>query len=309
MKTLILWLGAFGFAIAKHVWENNFEETFYAYEMNKTVADTIKNTRKHPVFFEWYSLTKNIEVIDNYDDLIWDIDLLILAIPSAFLVSTIDSIKDKLKPGITLLNLSKWIDLDKKQPFSQILAEQLRWYDYNYAILSWWMIAKEFVEWKKLWADLAINNQKIWEEIQKLLQSDNLTIKLRKDIVNIELYGSLKNILAIITWYYEARWYNESSIGQIISDFLNEISWIVSIYWWNSVLDFSYYSLGWDIIATCFWDSRNRYLWKLLWSWKNIEEALIILKKENKMAEWYKTSIAIYEKIKDRDWFEMIKSM
>ncbi len=307
MKTLILWLWAFWFAVAKHLWENNKDTDFYAYELNNEIFDSIKNGRKHPFFFDWYSLPENIVFTDNYKEILKEIDLLILAIPTQFINSTIWELKNELKPWVTILNLAKWIDLNNDLSISELLSKQMWDKDYNYAVLSWWMIASEFVEWKILWADIAIENSEIWNQLKKMFQSENLTIKIRKNVVNVELYGSLKNILAIITGYYEAKWYKQSSIWLIISDFLVEMQGIIVLYWGNQVLDFSYYSLWSDIIATCFWDSRNRYLGKLLWSGKNIEQAIEILINENKMAEWYKTLLVVHDKVKDLEWYDMIK--
>jgi len=50
----------------------------------------LKETRKHPFFFEGYKLPENIMVLDSYDDIIGDIDLLIIAIPAQFISMSID---------------------------------------------------------------------------------------------------------------------------------------------------------------------------------------------------------------------------
>lgn len=307
MKILTLWLWAFGFAINKLLWENNEQETFFVYEINKIITENIKETREHPFFFEWYKLSKNIKIIDNIEEIISDVDLLIIALPAQFISSTISWLKDKLKSWITILNLSKWIDLKTNKPVSKLLEEKIDWVKFNYCVLSWWMIAQELVEWKYLWADLWMSDFILWEKIKKLFENNNFKITLRKDILNIELYGSLKNIMAIMVWYYEWLWYWQSSIWAKIVEYYREIWEIIEIYWWNKNLDFSYYSLGWDIIATCFWNSRNKYLWKLLWTWKKIQEALEILKAENKHSEGYETIKAIHKIIKDKRWFEINK--
>jgi len=307
MKIITLWLWAFGFAINKLLWENNPNNKFYAYEINKTIFDLINQNREHPFFFPWYKLPENIELIDNYDSIIWEIDLLIIAIPTQFISSSIEWFKDKIKSWITILNLSKWIDISSNNLVSKLFSERLNWLNFNYWVLSWWMISSELVEWKFLWADLWINDFKIWEKIKSLLENNNFRIELRKDILNIELYWSFKNIMAIMVGYYEWIWYWSSSIWAKLVEYYSEVSKIIGLYWWNKELDFSYYSLGWDIIATCFWNSRNRYLWKLLWSWKYIKEALEILKSENKHSEWYETLKVVYAFIKDKPWFEITK--
>ncbi len=307
MKILTLWFWAFWFAINKMLWENNPEQILYVYELNKELIDFVQKSRQHLYFFPWHELPKNVIIIDDYNDIIKEIDLLIIAIPTQFISSSMNSIKDKLKTGVTILNLAKWIDIKYNKPISEMIDEILKWKEYNYSILSWWMIASEVVEWKMLWADLWIKNIVIWNKIKLLLQSNFLKIKIQTNIVNIELYGSLKNIMAIMVWYYEWKWLEKSSIGYYLVDFYDEMKEIIKLYWWSKDLDFSYYSLGWDIVATCFGNSRNRYFWQLLWSWKDIMEVLNILKSEKKHAEWYETLKAVYEKVKDKKWFYNIK--
>lgn len=307
MKILTLWLGAFGFAINKVLGENNPTEIFYWFELNNDIVTSLKETRNHPFFFEGYKLPDNIEVLDDYDSIIWEVDLLIIAIPAQFIKWSIDLFKDKLKSWVTILNLAKGIDIRTNNPISKVFAEKLWDFNYNYSVLSGWMIASEVVEWKKIWADIAIKNSDTWNLIKKLFENDNLKIKIVPDVLNVELYGSLKNIMAIMVWYYEWRGDDKSSIGFYLVNFYDEMKEIIKIYGWNSEIDFSYYSLWWDIIATCFWNSRNRYFGQLLWSWKNINEILEQLKNENKHAEGYETLKAVYVMVKEKEWFEIVK--
>lgn len=307
MKILTFWLWAFWYAINKHLWENNKNITFLAYDINKEVSDFIESNRQHPYFFKWYKLPLNIKIINSIDDCLENIDLLIIAIPTQFISLTFDKIKLKLKKWVTILNLSKWIDIKTNKTISQLLEEKLFWFDYNYWILSWWMIAQELIEQKHLWADLWIKNKEIWIKIKTLFQSKVLDIKLQDNYLNIELYSSFKNIIAIYIWYYEWKWLSMSSIWYYLVNIFNEIKKIIKLYSWDENIDFWYYSLWWDLIATCFWDSRNRYFWKLLWEWKKVNQALEILKNQNKYSEWYETLKAVFDLIKDKDWFDNIK--
>lgn len=309
MKILTLWLWAFGFAVNKLLWENNksLKNEIYAYEKNKQIRNNISKKQEHPFFFSWYKISKDINIIDSIDDVLWEIDLLILAMPAQFISSSIKNLKWKLKKWVVILNLAKWIDILENKTISFIIKGSLWEFDYNYSVLSWWMIASELVEWKMLWADLAIEDFEKWKKIKKILENKDFEIVLRKDILNVEIYGSLKNIAAIVSWYYEWKWFNYSTIAFYLLKFYNELREIVILYWWNKKIDFSYFSLWWDLIATCFWDSRNRYFWRLLWEWKSLKKALEILKNENKHSEWYETLKAIWKTIKDKDWFEITR--
>jgi len=206
MKILTLWLGSFGFAINKLLWENNLLQDFYFYGRNKDLVETIKNSREHPNFFPWYKLPKNIVLLDDYSDIISEIDLIILAIPAQNIKETIKSISPFLKPGVIILNLAKGIDISTNQTIYWLVCVLLKEKSFEYAVLSGGMLSFEVVSGKKISADLWVNDIEIWKKIVSLFENDNFNINLSKNITNIELYGSLKNIMAIIIGYYEAKW-------------------------------------------------------------------------------------------------------
>jgi glycerol-3-phosphate dehydrogenase len=229
--------------------------------------------------------------------------------PAQYIQQSIESISSKIKNNVVILNLAKWIDIHNNKTISQLLDISLSGINYNYAVLSWWMIAAEVVEWKQLWADLGINNYEIGNIIKWYLMNDKFQVELRKDILNIELYWSLKNIMAIIVWIEEWKGNNASTVWFRLTKFYSEMKEIIWEYGWNTEIDFWYYSLWWDIVATCFGWSRNRYLWKLIWSWIEPLIAVQKLKDEKKHAEGYETLKAVYEKIKDKEGFYIIKEL
>jgi glycerol-3-phosphate dehydrogenase len=104
---LILGLGAFGFAIAKHLGENNPQQIFHASEVNTEIFESIQKDRKHPYFFNGATLPDNIKLCYNTDTLLPEVDIIISVIPCQFLGGAFTDIKHQLKDGVTILNLSK----------------------------------------------------------------------------------------------------------------------------------------------------------------------------------------------------------
>ncbi len=328
MKTIVLGGGMFGFAILKHLWENNPSQEFYLYERDEGVFESLKTKRENPYFFEWVKLPGNIMFEENVEENIWEYDLIIVAIPAQFVINSIANFKEKLKSWVTILNLSKWINNETLQTIGEWLEAALtpnlsfggegeaQDFYYNYAVLSGWMIAGELVEQKILGADIAIKTvgyeciRTLPENLKQIFQSENLKINITKaSTKSVELFGALKNITAISIWYYMWKWLAYSSLWYYLCKLLEEEKELIKILWGWEYFEFSDYSLGWDIVATCFWNSRNRYLWELLWKWNSAEEALEIMKQENKTAEWYFTLKAVAKIIEDKPWFEEIKKI
>lgn len=306
-KILILWLWAFGFAVAKHLGENNPDTTIYASEINPEIYNSISDTRTHPYFFEWVKLPENIELIADTQDFLPEVDIIISIIPCQFVWWAFSGMKECLKSWVTILNLSKWIDNVSMQTVGEKLSEVLWWVRISYAYLAGGMIAQELVDGTLLWADIVSESSKIWEKLTRLFQSDSLDIKLKiSPAKNTELYAALKNIIALILGYYEWQWVGASSRGYYLTKLLWEMKEVITLLDWDSQIDFTDYALCWDLIATCFGASRNRLLWNMLGEWKDITQALWELKAQNKIAEWYETLKWVYKLTTWKAGFEEI---
>lgn len=306
-KILILWLWAFGFAVAKHLGENNPDTTIYASEINPEIYNSISDTRTHPYFFEWVKLPENIELIADTQDFLPEVDIIISIIPCQFVWWAFSGMKEYLKSWVTILNLSKWIDNVSMQTVGEKLSEVLWWVHISYAYLAGGMIAQELVDGTLLWADIVSESSKIWEKLTRLFQSDSLDIKLKiSPAKNTELYAALKNIIALILGYYEWQWVGASSRGYYLTKLLWEMKEVITLLDWDSQIDFTDYALCWDLIATCFGASRNRLLWNMLGEWKDITQALWELKAQNKIAEWYETLKWVYKLTTWKAGFEEI---
>lgn len=310
MKTLILWWWMFGFAIARHLGIHNPEKYIYLYEKDETVFSHLQKTWESPYFFKGKTLTENILFEEDLDWNIGSYDLIIIAIPAQFVVSFLQTFQEKYKKWITFLNLSKWINNQTLETIGEGLHKKLWWMDYNYAVLSGGMVAQELVDNHILWADIAIENNSIWHKLQLLFESNTLNIHLSEiPTRNVELFGAMKNIIAIIIGYYIGKGLSYSSLWYYMCKLLEEKKALIELLHGSEHFYFHHYSLWWDLIATCFWDSRNRYLGELIWKWKSINEALEILQKEHKTSEWYHTLKWVYSLVKDSPWFEEIKKI
>lgn len=296
MKTLIIWVWAFGFAILNHLAKNNCELQFYGYEKDQMVLKTLQERRQNPYFYPNTFLPSNVIFLETLETL-REFDLIIIALPAQYIWGFVREIKEHLKPWVTFLNLSKGIDNTTLQTPSDILQQELWDFGYHYAILSWGMIAQELVDEKILWAQIGARDSENWKKIQKLFQSQTLEITLSTQYKNIELYGSLKNVFALYMWYLEWKWYAMSSIGYYFCELYKELPDLLELLWGTRNIDFWDFALGGDMIATCFWNSRNRYFWRLVGEGntpKSVEEKL---KQEKKHAEGYYTLLWIQEVI------------
>lgn len=297
MKTLIVWVGAFGFAVLKHLSQNHPNTHFYASEINQDALIHLQTKRQSLYFFEWVTLWENITFLDGKDVNYGEYDLLIVAIPAQFVGWFFENIKNSLKPWVTILNLAKGINNTTLESISEVIASKLQDFDYHYAVLSGWMIAQELVDEKMLGATIACKNLEIASKLQNIFASDTLKIEISQNVKNTELIGSLKNIIALFAGYLEGKWNGNSTFGFYLCELYKELPELFEMLGWGKNLEYTSFAFTWDMVATCFGASRNRYFGQLVGKGKTPLEAYEILKSEKKHAEWYETLKWVWEKI------------
>jgi glycerol-3-phosphate dehydrogenase (NAD(P)+) len=307
---LILWLGAFGYAVACYLGRNNPEMNFYAAEKNPEIFQKIQETRKHPYFFKDIQLPDNIELVENADmyPLLQKIDIIISVIPCQFVASAFSEMKDYLTSWVIIVNLAKGINNQTFKTSSETLAEIFWDKKYSYAYLAGGMIAEELVAWNQLGADIVTEDTEAWNILKELFHSDTLDINLKIwNPKNTELAAALKNIVALILGYYEWQWAWASTLGYYFAKLTCEMNKLIELLGNSEKVDFSDYAFSGDLIATCFWNSRNRLLGNMLGKWMSIEEALAELKAQKKIAEGYETLKWIKSLIEWNEGFEEIQ--
>ncbi|MDD3303179.1 MAG: hypothetical protein PHN31_06505 [Candidatus Gracilibacteria bacterium] len=310
MKTLIIGVGAFGFAMLNHISKKNKDDTIYAYERNDFVSGYLKNFRKHPYFFEGVKLPENIEFLDEVNDIIPSIDLLILSLPCQTVLPFLKEVKEDLKPGVTILNLAKGINNTTLNTIGDDLKDLLKGVSYNYTCLSGGMIASDVVNGNIIGATIGVESEVLGESLKEYFETPIFKVALYTGRVkNIELAGALKNVFAIFSGYHEGLGMGSSSIGYFFCEYYTEYKRLFTLLGGNNDIKFNRYAIGGDLIATCFGNSRNRYLGRLLGEGKNLEEVLETMKNEKKIAEGYETLKGLYKIIEGKPEFPITNEL
>lgn len=280
---------AFWFAIAHHISHLHPEMIFFSYERNETIMKTVHNTRMHPYFFPGITLPNNVHCIDDILQVIKEVNMIIIAIPIPFVEDFIVSSAPHMQSGVIFLNCSKGIDSRTLYTVSDMLAENIKEIPYSYAVLSGGMIASELISGAPLGATVWFLDSDKITSIRNIFESPKLALSFTSEYKNIELFGAIKNIFALYTGYLEGKWLGMSTVGYAISQLYRELPELLALLGWSREIHFSDFALGGDLIATCFWESRNRYFGQLVWSGKTSLEAVEQLRWEKKHAEWYET--------------------
>jgi len=298
-KIAILGAGAFGFAMAKVIGENQSEKEIFIYDVNQECINHIKKTRKHPIFHGEASLPTNIFPTKSLEKAVADTDLILLAIPSKFLRTAVREFRKYLKKDVIFLILAKGLETKTNMRMVEVLASELKGIDYTAAILSGGMIAKEVTLQNPLCAELACDDKTVAKRIARMLWSDYLRIETTDDVIGIGLTGAFKNVIAIGAGIFDGLGYGESSKAAYVSAAAKEMQQL-GIAMGAKKETFGPGSQAWfgDLMTTCFGGSRNRELGELIGKGIVVKNAVDTMARNNKSIEGYITTGVVHDLLK-----------
>lgn len=245
MKIGILGTGAYGLALSSILIENNCKITMWTKFIEE--ADQLKKTRKNEKLIPGYTLSEKIELTTNIKECIKEKDLLIIAIPVAF----IDSLCQELKPYIKdnhILIASKGIEQKTNQYVYEILKKYLS--TDNIAVLSGPTFAVDIPTKNSIALTVASKSENTIAIVKKAFINNYTILEETTDVLGVEICGAVKNVFAIALGILKGLECNESTKAMFITKSINEIKNLINKLGGKETTILTYAGIG-DFILTC----------------------------------------------------------
>ena len=234
--------------------------------------------REHPRFLPGVPFPDILTVSSDLDTLADYPDLVILAVPSDRFRDNVRSVKGHLASGSIVLSVTKGLELPDGKRMSQVLEEELpSAFHSRICALSGPNLAQEIVQGKPASTVVAGRDDDATACAQEILMSPSFRVYTSRDIIGVELGGTLKNIIALGAGIADGLSVGDSGKAALITRGLAEISRLGVAAGADSLTFAGLAGLG-DIVATCASPlSRNRYVGEQLAqgrSWPEIRESM-----------------------------------
>lgn len=240
MKILILGAGAYGLALATILSDKNDVKV---YSVIKEEIDNLNETYKNEKLFPNIELPKKIRFTNDIKIATYNIDLIIIAIPTDYINDTLSLFKEYLKEDINICIASKGINNDTKE-FAYDIIRKLA--NNNISILSGPSFAIDTINRENIILTLAGNDV---DKVKDIFPS-YIKIETTNDIIGVELCGTLKNIFAISCGILEGMKVSESTKASFLNKIIVEVRNIIASFGGNTETIFMAAGIG-DIILTC----------------------------------------------------------
>lgn len=289
MKLTVLGAGCWGLTLA-WLLTNNFDE-IVVWGRDQDLPFELKEQKRvfKPLEIQ---LADKVQISSDLEASIKDADIILLVVATSGIRNVCGSLKAVgIKDEQILVNASKGIELPSLMRMSEVIKDVLP--NQNLAVLSGPTLAKEVLLGMPTAAVVASENIEIAEKVQQACSvQSKFRLYTNKDVIGVELGGSLKNVIAIASGFAHAMNLGDNCAGALLTRGMAEIARVSVKLGANSSTLYGLSGMG-DLIATCSSPmSRNYTVGSMLGKGKKIDE---ILNELGSVAEGVKTSKAVCE--------------
>ncbi len=287
MKLTVLGAGCWGLTLA-WLLTDNFEDVCVWGRHCDLYDDLIHN--KHASKPLEVQLQQRVVVTSDLQAAIKDADIILSVVATAGMRDVCENLKKAgIKSSQILVNASKGIELNTLMRMSEVIKDVLP--EQKVAILSGPTLAKEVLQGKPTAASVACENLEDAKFVQEHLNVPNrFRLYSNRDVIGVELGGSLKNVIAIASGFAHAMDLGDNCMGALLARGMAEIVRVSVKLGASPSTLYGLSGMG-DLIATCSSPmSRNYTVGSLLGQGKKIDDILATL---GSVAEGVKTSKAV----------------
>ena len=293
MKVGLFGCGAYGMALSSILIENKCDVTMWTkFEEEKKL---LEKTRQNEKLIPNFKISSKIKLTTSVEKCIKGQDLLIVAIPAAF----IDDLALEMEPFIKnnhIIIATKGIEQDTGLFINQILEKYLD--TTNIAVMSGPSFAVDLIT--KMPAGLSLASKKIRtrELAKQALQNKYIKLRETRDVIGVEICGSIKNVIALSAGMLDGMNANDSTKAMFLTEAMHDMEEILESFGAMRRTVTSFSGIG-DLFLTCTsTKSRNFSFGKLIGEKRSKEELDEYLK--NTTVEGFYTLESIYKLLKNK---------
>ena len=217
MNIIVLGAGTFGTAIGNEISVNK-DNNVILFSRNKDKVNEINTLHTNKSCFPNKHLSKSLSSTSDKNE-IKNADVVFIALPSAVIIATLNTLKSYFKEGVLLVNLSKGLFAEGVTVVERI-EEKLA--ITNIVTLKGPSFAVEVMEHADTLLTLGYSTNKQYEIINTIIRNTSLHIDCTNDIRGVEVLSVLKNIYALVLGVVDAKYNSPNTRFMILTKAFSE---------------------------------------------------------------------------------------
>lgn len=266
----ILGAGSWGTALAILLHDNGHDVTVWS--IHEEEVETLNTTRRHERKLPGVEIPEGIVFTTDMKETMSDKDVCVLAVPSPFIRSTCQKMKQYVRAGQIIVNVAKGIEENTLYTLTDIMEEELPYADA--CVLSGPSHAEEVSRRLPTTCVVSSRTRKTAEYLRSVFVSPVFRVYISPDMLGIELGGALKNVIALAAGTADGLGYGDNTKAALITRGIAEIARLGIKMGGKPETFYGLTGIG-DLIVTCAsMHSRNRKAGYLMGRGYTMEEAM-----------------------------------
>lgn len=244
MKVGVLGAGAYGLALSHILVNNKVDVTVWTHDENEAkILDKDRVSKK----LNGYKVPSEIKFTTSLKDTVVNMDLIVMAIPAFAFEEVTIKLSKYIKRKQPVLVATKGIQQNTCLFLNDVFSKYLK---NSIAVISGPTFAVDMIKDAPIGFSLATKSHKTEMIIRKCFENSTTKFRRTKDIVGIEICGSIKNVMAIASGMLEGMGVTDSTRALFLTESMNDIKELIDALGGKKKSILSFAGFG-DILMTC----------------------------------------------------------
>ncbi|MBQ6285144.1 MAG: NAD(P)H-dependent glycerol-3-phosphate dehydrogenase [Bacilli bacterium] len=244
MKVSILGSGAYGLALSSILYSNHIDTKMWTFSEDEA---NCLNTNRCSDKLKDYIIPSELNISTNMKEVVKDTDLIVISVPAFAFENVVIELKNYISKKQVVLIATKGIQQDTCLFLSDVFNKYLK---NKYAVISGPTFAIDIIKQVPIGFSLATKSRKIERIIRKCFENSTTKFRKTRDVIGIEICGSIKNVMAIASGMLEGMGVTDSTRALFLTESMNDIKELIDALGGNKKSILSFAGFG-DILMTC----------------------------------------------------------
>lgn len=254
------------------------------------LARDISSNHRNEAYLPGVELSPSLTASSSLEEVVRDSDVIVMAVPSHGFRDVLCDAAAHVRPWVPVVSLSKGLERGTLSRMTEVVHEVLP--GHPVAVLTGPNLASEIASGQPAASVVAIDDDTIANELQRIFGSTMLRIYTNPDVVGCEIAGVVKNVIAIAAGMAHGMGFGDNTRATLITRGLAEMSRLAVAMGAHPLTLSGLAGMG-DLIATCSSvKSRNMSVGMRLGQGESIEH---ITESMSMVAEGVKSSPSVLD--------------
>jgi glycerol-3-phosphate dehydrogenase (NAD(P)+) len=291
MIVSVIGAGSWGTALSLVLADSGHKVRLWAREPE--VVRHINSEHRNPVYLSDIELPQQVVCFETLEETVLTAEVVLVATPSHALRGIAERLKPLLNGSQLLISVVKGIENETFKTMTQVLSEVMEGTvpQDNIATLYGPSHAEEVALRLPTAVVVAAYSSSTATVVQNMFSSPMFRVYVNRDVLGVEVSGSIKNIMAIAAGVAEGAGFGDNAIAALITRGLQEIKRLGMRLGASQDTFAGLAGVG-DLVVTCTSQhSRNRYVGRRIGKGEALDD---IIKEMKQVAEGVHTTRSVY---------------